>query len=167
MEKRDMRARWNVAAGTAALAILALLGSHALAGSEGKAYGEPLTDADTVKISALLASPDDYLGKVVRVEGLVTGVCEKRGCWISIASEEEEFTEIRVKVDDGVIVFPVEAKGKHAVAEGVFVKVEMSMEQTLRYREHHAQEHGEEFDPSTVTEPLVYYQIKGRGAVIR
>jgi hypothetical protein len=114
-----------------------------------------------------LSNPDDYLGQVVRVEGLVTGVCEKRGCWISIASEDEEFKEIRVKVDDGVIVFPLGAKGKHAIAEGVFVKIEMSMEETLKYREHHAKEHGEEFDPSTVTEPLVFYQLKGSGAVIR
>ena len=82
-------------------------------------------------------------------------------------ASDEEFEELRIKVDDGVIVFPMQAKGKRAVAEGEFTKIEMTMEQTLAYREHHAQEHGEEFDPSTVTEPLTYYQIKATGAVIR
>jgi hypothetical protein len=159
--------RRSAVPGVLFLAILVASGPGVLAAAEGKSYGEPLTGTDTVKISELLSNPDDYLGQVVRVEGLVTGVCEKRGCWISVASEDEEFKEIRVKVDDGVIVFPLEAKGKHAIAEGVFVKIEMSMEQTLKYREHHAQEHGEEFDPSTVTEPLVFYQLKGSGAVIR
>lgn len=162
-----MTKRWSAVPGILSGVILLASGAGVLAADEGKSYGEPLTGSDTVKISQLLSSPDDYLDKVVRVEGLVTGVCEKRGCWLSIASEEEEFKEIRVKVDDGVIVFPLEAKGKHAIAEGVFVKIEMSMEQTLKYREHHAQEHGEEFDPATVTEPLVFYQIKGSGAVIR
>jgi hypothetical protein len=162
-----MTERRSAVPGILALAICLAAGAGVLAAEEGKSYGEPLTGTDTVEISRLLSNPDDYVGQVVRVEGLVTDVCPKRGCWLSIASEDEEFKEIRVKVDDGVIVFPVEAKGRHAIAEGVFVKVEMSMEQTLKYREHHAQEHGEAFDPGTVTEPLVFYQIKGRGAVIR
>lgn len=167
MEISDMTKPRSAVPGILSCVILLASGAGALAADDGKSYGEPLTGTDTVKISQLLSSPDDYLDKVVRVEGLVTGVCEKRGCWLSIASEEEEFKEIRVKVDDGVIVFPLEAKGKHAIAEGVFEKIELSMEQTLKYREHHAQEHGEEFDPATVTEPLVFYQIKGSGAVIR
>lgn len=149
------------------LALVVCLASPVFAGEEGKRYGEPLTGTDTIKISELLANPDPHLGQVVRVEGLVTDVCQKRGCWMTLASREEEFQEIRVKVDDGVIVFPLEAKGKQAVAEGVLVKIEMSMEQTLQYLEHHAEERGEPFDPATVTEPLVFYQIKGSGAVIR
>jgi hypothetical protein len=167
MEKSDMNERRSAVPKILSLVIVLALGVGVLAAEEGKSYGEPLTGTDTVKISQLLSDPDDYLDKVVRVEGLVTGVCEKRGCWLSIASEDEEFKEIRVKVDDGVIVFPLEAKGKHAIAEVVFVKIEMSMEQTLKYREHQAKEHGEDFDPGTVTEPLVFYQIKGSGAVIR
>ena len=138
-----------------------------IAAGDGKLYGQPLSGTDTIEISVLLANPDDYLGQTVRVEGLVTGVCERRGCWMSLASDKEEFKELRVKVDDGVIVFPIEAKGRRATAEGVFGKIELTMEQTLNYRRHHAEEHGEEFDPTTVTEPLTYYQIKGTGAVIR
>jgi hypothetical protein len=148
----------------AALVLIAAV--PALAGDE-KSYGEPLTGTETVPIDVLLEDPEPYLGQVVRVEGLVTGVCEKRGCWMSLASDQKEFAEIRIKVDDGVIVFPMEAKGKHAIAEGVLTKIEMTMEQTLAYKKHHAEEHNEEFDPASVTEPLTFYQIKGTGAVIR
>jgi hypothetical protein len=151
--------------GCACIALL-VLASGTVQAEDGKVYGEPLTGTETIEISELLGNPDPYLGKVVRVEGLVTDVCKKRGCWMSLAGDEE-FQEIRIKVDDGVIVFPMEAKGKRAVAEGVFTKIEMTLEQTIAYREHHAEEHGEEFDPSTVTEPLVYYQIRGTGAVVR
>jgi hypothetical protein len=166
MEVPDMQERRNAVAWILCLTLVSFSGPYALAGGDGTSYGEPLTGTDTIKISELLSNPDDYLSQVVRVEGLVTDVCKKRGCWMSIASEDEDFQEIRIKVDDGVIVFPLESKGSHAIAEGVFHKIEMTLEQTLKYREHQAQEHGEEFDPSTVTEPLVYYQIKGRGAVI-
>jgi hypothetical protein len=148
------------------LSILVVLGGFSNVAAGGDAYGKPLTGTETISISALLDDPDPHLGEVVRVEGLVTGVCEKRGCWMSLAADDDEFKEIRIKVDDGVIVFPMEAKGRRAVAEGVLSKIEMSMEETLAYSEHHAKEHGEEFDPSEVTEPLVFYQIKGTGAVI-
>jgi hypothetical protein len=151
---------------TCAVLLTALTVVPALALS-GKSYGKALTGSDTVEIGELLANPDQYMGKTVRIEGVVTGVCEKRGCWISLGSKSEDFQEIRFKVDDGVIVFPMEAMGKTAIAEGTLVKVEMTLEQTVAYKQHHAEEHGEEFDPASVTEPLMYYQIKGSGAVIR
>ena len=151
------------------LAVLIMIATlpAALGKSKDKAYGEPLTGKDSMEIHQLLGDPDPFLGKVVRVEGLVTGVCEKRGCWMTLASSDVEFEEIRIKVDDGVIVFPMEAKGKHAVAEGTLTKIEMTMEQTLDYMKHHAEEHDEEFDPTVITEPLVFYQIQATGAVIR
>ena len=135
------------------------------AAGKKEAYGKPLTGSDTTAISTLMDDPDRYVGKTVRVEGLVTGVCQMRGCWMSLASDRE-FEELRIKVDDGVIVFPLEAKGRRAIAEGTFHKIEMTLEQTVAYKRHHAEEHGESFDPSTVTEPMTYYQIKGIGAVI-
>ena len=148
----------------AALVALGVAIAASVAG-EGKAYGEPLSGTDTIKISELLAHADEYLGKTVRVEGVVTGVCEKRGCWISLASDKE-FEELRIKAEDGVIVFPVEAKGRRAVAEGVFTKLELTMEQTLERAKHHAEQHGEEYDPSKITEPAAWYQINVTGAVV-
>jgi hypothetical protein len=154
----------NLSNAAALLVALTLAALPTLAG-EGQSYGEPLTGDETIKISELLSDPDPYVGETVRVEGLVTGVCKKRGCWISLASDKE-FEELRIKAEDGVIVFPMEAKGHRAVAEGVFTKIEMSMEQTLQYKQHHAEEHGEEFDPASVTEPEVWYQIDVSGAVV-
>jgi len=158
--------KWNTFVTPCTCIALLLLAAGTIQADDGKVYGEPLTGNDTIAISELLDNPEPYLGEVVRVEGLVTGVCEKRGCWMSLAGDEE-FQEIKIKVDDGVIVFPMEAKGRKAVAEGVFTKIEMTLEQTIAYREHHAEEHGEEFDPSTVTEPMTFFQIRGTGAVIR
>jgi len=157
--------RFGKIASAMTLFVCLLISIATVSAIDGEAYGAPLTSTDTIKISELFASPDDYVGQTVRVEGLITGVCEKRGCWMSLASDQE-FQELRIKVDDGVIVFPLEAKGRRAVAEGVFAKIELTLEQTLAYAEHHAQEHGEEFDPSQVTEPQTYFQIQASGAVI-
>ena len=141
------------------------LGLSAVVAQSGKHYGKALTGTETVKISELLAHPANYVGKTVRVEGIVTAVCEKRGCWMSLASDRE-FEELRIKVEDGVMVFPLEAKGKRAVAEGVLSKVEMDLEQSVAYAKHHAEEHGEKFDPAAIKEPMVYYQVMAEGAVI-
>ncbi len=131
----------------------------------GKSYGQGLTGEDTIAISELLAHPDKYIDKTVRVEGTVTGVCEKRGCWMSIASDKE-FESLRIKVKDGEIVFPANAKGKRAIAEGTFMKIELTLEQTIRRAKHHAEEHGESFDPASITAPESFFQIAGTGAII-
>lgn len=126
-------------------------------------YGEGIAGFRKVAISDLVANPDGYVDQKVQVEGLVLDVCPMRGCWIEIASDEE-FQSLRFKVEDGVISFPVEAKGRHVVAEGVFRKYTLSREDVLARAKHRAEEKGEAFDESTVTGPETLYQIEGIGA---
>ena len=146
----------------AALVLSALATSPALAATK---YGKALTAATPVKVSELLAKPDAYVGKVVKVEGLVTEVCPKRGCWINVAGDKE-FQTIRVKVEDGVIVFPLTDKGRKVVAEGTFKKMELTREQAIERAKHEAEEKGTKFDPATITGPATVYQIQGTGAVV-
>ena len=79
-----------------------------------KKYGKPLTVKETSKISDVLAHPDQFNGKRVKVQGPIVDVCEMKGCWIAVGSDKE-FESMRIKVEDGVIVFPPEAKGKRAM----------------------------------------------------
>ncbi len=83
-----------------------------------KKYGKPLTVKQTTKISDIYANPDQYVGKRVRVSGPIVDVCSERGCWIAIGGDRD-FQAVRFKVDDGVIVFPMSAKGLTATVEGV------------------------------------------------
>jgi predicted NBD/HSP70 family sugar kinase len=118
-------------------------------------------------VSELLDHADAYIGKTVRVEGLITDVCPKRGCWMEIAGDRE-FETVRIKVEDGVIVFPMDAKGKRAVAEGVFARIELTKEQALQHAKHMAEERGQAFDEAKAQSlPTVVYQIQGTGAVIQ
>lgn len=146
----------------AALVLALLAAAPALAETK---YGKPLSNAAPVKVSELMAKPDAYVGKLVKVEGLVTEVCPKRGCWINVAGDKE-FQTIRVKVEDGVIVFPLTDKGKKVVAEGTFTKMELTKEQAIERAKHHAEETKTKFDPASVTGPQTVYQIMGTGAVV-
>jgi hypothetical protein len=71
-----------------------------------------------------------------------------------------------VKVEDGVIVFPMSARGHRAVVEGVVEEVSLTLEEAIEQAKHHAEEQGLEFDPESVTGPTTYYQLRGIGAVI-
>jgi hypothetical protein len=145
--------------------LIVLTTGNALAGDADKVYGEGVSAADTVLVSDLLASPDDFIGKTVRVKGTAVGVCAHRGCWINIASDTEGQT-VRLKVQDGVIVFPPEIVGDTVLAEGVWTANELSMEQTKKICAAQAREEGKDFDEKEVTSCMTLYQISGTGAVV-
>lgn len=128
-------------------------------------YGDPITLTESVPVSKLLAEVDQYDGKRVRVEGIVSEVCAKRGCWMDLAGDAA-FQKLRFKVQDGVITIPMDEKGRYAVAEGVVKKITLSPEDALAMAEHEAEEMGRPVDK---TQPLPTYivQLQGVGAQIR
>lgn len=143
------------------LVILSICSSLAVAGPLGK----PLELKQQTPIAALEKKPADYVGKTVQVRGKVTEVCEKMGCWMNLVDPATN-ARVRIKVKDGEIVFPKEAIGKMAVAEGKFVKIELTREQAIDRARHEAEENNKPFDPSSITGPVTIYQIQGTGAVI-
>lgn len=136
-----------------------------LAQTEVANYGAEITLKEKTKISDILADPESYLDQTVLVEGEILEVCPMMGCWMELKSDDGEGM-IKVKVKDGEIVFPVEAKGSTALVEGKVYKIEMTQEKAIEHFEHVAEEKGVEFDPSTITGPMTIYQIKGLGAEI-
>ncbi len=134
--------------------------------AQSEKYGRDLTLKEKTEISKILSAPEEYVGKTVLVEGEVLDVCQMAGCWMELKSDAKD-QKIKIKVKDGDIVFPVEAKGKNAVVEGTVYKIELTKEEAVEYYEHVAAEQGTEFDPATVTGPVTFYQIKGLGAEIK
>lgn len=150
------------------LSILVSLGA-ALAGAAdcpGARLGASLAVPEVTPVATILDHPEQFVGKAVRIEGVVKDVCSKMGCWMTVAATEGE-RELRVKVQDGVIVFPVSARGKKAIAEGTVETAELTREAYLKAQEHMAEEQGRTFDASKVGEgPFKTVQIKGTGAIV-
>jgi hypothetical protein len=132
----------------------------------GEKFGAGVTLADTVSIDAIIADPNAYKGKTVRVEGMVLDVCPKRGCWMELAGKEPGH-KLKFKVTDGEMVFPMDAKGKTAVAQGEVSVKELTLEQTKERAEYEAKEYGKPYDPASITKPSLYVQLDGTGAVFR
>jgi hypothetical protein len=125
-----------------------------------KIFGENLILDETTSISEILNNGDAYIGKRVKVEGLIVDVCAKRGCWMYIAGQNS-FEKLRFKVIDGEIVIPMEARGKRAVAEGEVQKFDLSREQVIEMRKHHAEGTGQPFNPASVTSGETFFQLRG------
>ena len=136
--------------------------------AQAKVYGKPLTLKEKTPISAILKDPHAFHGKRVLVEGTIVEVCEERGCWINIASDKP-FEKIRFKVDDGVIVFPLDAKGKKAIAEGVVQVNMLTKEQALAQAKEMHKERGTlaKFDSTKYLKGVMDVQIKGEGARVQ
>ncbi len=133
---------------------------------QGTTYGAALTLTEVTRVSTILETPESYIGERVLVEGMIVEVCEKKGCWVDVASDRE-FEKIQIKVEDGVIVFPLSARGKQALVEGVVEELQLTYEEAVEAARHRAEEQKQEFDPATVPEgPQTVYRIRGIGAVI-
>ncbi|WP_084644066.1 DUF4920 domain-containing protein [Ferrimonas futtsuensis] len=148
-----------------ALCLSATIQTHASDQGSSLDFGTPVEADNITKISTLMASPDNYLDKPVTIEGTIVAVCEKRGCWMKIASDKQ-FQNLRVKVKDGEMVFPVSTKGSTAIATGKLQKLEYDLERTRKMKAHWAEEKGEKFDPASVTEPMTMYQLVPTGVSI-
>lgn len=153
----------------------------AAADEPAKTYGDGVTLEQAVAIDALLEHPQDYVGTKIRVDGVITGVCKKRGCWMQV-TDPDSGNGVRIKVEDGVIVFPYTAMGHEASAEGVFEAIELTPEQLeARAAASHDHEPGEDCDRSEPArggggeglscqipaQDRYVYLIRGTGAVIK
>jgi hypothetical protein len=127
--------------------------------------GKSLSLPRPVPIGAILVDPAAFVGKTVQVEGKITEVCQMAGCWMALV-DPASAAVIRVKVNDGEIVFPKDSIGRTAIAEGKLMKLELTREQAVARARHEAEEQGRQFDPKSVRGTAVIYQIQGTGAVI-
>ncbi|PJA95591.1 MAG: hypothetical protein CO129_11020 [Ignavibacteriales bacterium CG_4_9_14_3_um_filter_34_10] len=130
----------------------------------GKKYGKEISLKNKTKVSDILANPSKFEGKKVLVEGTIVGVCETRGCWIEL-SGDKDFQKIKVKVNDGEIVFPLEVKGKKALVEGEVYSLEVEKKSDCSGKCNDEKKKNEEECEHGKQKEKVY-QIKGFGAKI-
>ena len=107
------------------LAAVLALALPAAAAAEDTKIGAGVTLAAATPISALIASPKDFVGKTIRIDGVATAVCEAMGCWMAVAeSDKKDAPTVRLKVEhEGAIKFPMSAKGKKVSAQGTFAAI--------------------------------------------
>ena len=143
------------------IALAAIVGVSLAAAGQEKQLGKGVTLKDATPIKALYESPDKFVGKTIRIDGVVTAVCEDMGCWMALGASEKSEEVVRFKVDHHTgIEFPISAKGKQASAEGVFEKIDAKDKEANEAAGEHAAH-------SKIADFAKKYQIKAVGAVIK
>jgi hypothetical protein len=154
---RAVRARFAVSL----LSILCVtLTAFAAVGDEK--LGKGVTLAEAIPIKALYDTPEKFAGKTIRVDGVVSAVCEAMGCWMALADPKDAALVVRFKVDhDAGIVFPLSARGKAASAEGIFEKIAAG---DAEGREAATEQAAGSSNPTAFA---ATYHVKATGAVIK
>jgi hypothetical protein len=150
----------------------ALLCAAMSATADEKTLGTGVTLKEATPIAQLTADPGKFVGKTIRIDGVATAVCEEMGCWLAVAPEHDPTAQtVRLKVEDGVIVFPMSAKGRKVSAQGVFEAVGGDTaahdEREHGMRAHAASDHPAREHAAHDAHASTAYQIKATGAVIK
>lgn len=145
--------------------LVLIIATIGLSTAKAAHFGKTVDKTSLLKISTIMAAPDSFLDQQITIEGTVVGVCAKRGCWMTIASDKR-FQNLQIKVNDGDMVFPMTAKGSKAMATGKLNKIQLTLSRTKALLAHRAQQAGNEFDENTVTEPMAIYQLVPTGVEI-
>lgn len=142
-----------------------LLPLGAAAGTEQLRLGQPTSEPALVSIDQLLDNPSQWSDQRVRVAGLVSGVCPKKGCWMTLASERG--AEVRVQFEDDVVAVPRTAEGHQAWADGIVRLRELTRDEWIAWRSHLAEERDETWDAATAGEgPFQMVSLEGLGVEI-
>jgi len=151
----------QVITGIARVAALGLMAVAVVSAAGDEKFGKGVSLTEATSIKALYETPDKFVGKTIRIDGVVTAVCEEMGCWMALGETDKAQNTVRLKVDhDAGIVFPIAAKGKNASAEGVFEKIaEGDKEAKEAAAEQAAQTAGSDFAKK--------YQLKATGAIVK
>jgi len=107
-------------------------------------------ESEAQDVDAILASPDDYAGHVVRVKGLVTHVCKHSGQRLHLSSPDSE-NWVRVEAAGNIKNFQRELEGSSILVEGEFKK-QVIDEDYLSKWENEMASKGENHDHSESTE---------------
>ena len=129
---------------------------------DAQTYGETDEITNAVAASAVAEAPDDHLDQTVTVEGRVTQVCQKMGCWLVL---DTGAAPIRVHVartesDDYAFTVPTDISGAQATVRGTLQRVTLD----AATHQHMAEDAGD--DASMEPQPSTELQITARGIII-
>lgn len=92
-------------------------------------YGAEFPLGSTLSVTQMLEHMQELDTLTVQVEGVVSKVCQSRGCWLIMQSDNQ--TPIYFNVQDEAFVLPPGILGKTVVAQGVAMSVEAQKEREL------------------------------------
>ncbi len=117
---------------TLTLIIIGLYAGHALATGDKAAltFGEEITLSNAISVEHAIHEIDKLKHKEILLEGKVSKICEKKGCWMAL---EGEGSSIRVTFKNYSFFVPKEIVEKRVQAQGVLSEEVMEISEARHY----------------------------------
>ena len=93
-------------------------------------YGSPFTIDKAMPAADLLNDPEKFVGQNVRIEGKVSDVCQKMGCWMVISEADKH---MRITTKDHKFFVAKDGAGNHCHIEGKVISRELDPERTAHF----------------------------------
>ncbi len=123
-------------------------------------YGTVPADLGEAMAVDVLRSGTVASGTRVKVKGTIKEVCQKKGCWHTIATSDPA-VDLMVKDQEYAIFLPKGCGGHEAEVAGVYTRAVMPIEEAR----HYAEDAGK--DPASVTEAPTKLMLDVEGIAIR
>jgi hypothetical protein len=124
-------------------------------------FGAPLSNQDVTEYASVLTQ----LGEKEKLENIkikakVEAVCQTKGCWMNLVSEEAPESPMFVKFKDYGFFMPKDIAGREVIVEGEAYYEETSVDE-LR---HYAEDEGKSSEEiAAITEPLKELKFMATG----
>lgn len=127
-------------------------------------FGEMITPDGAITMDELLVKLADSDSVATKVRGLVTSVCQVKGCWMTVKSPTvEDAPEVFVQFKDYEFFMPFGLAGTEVVMDGYAYRSITSVEELRHYAEDEGQS-AEEI--AAITEPEEELKFLASGVVI-
>ncbi|MBM74772.1 MAG: hypothetical protein CMK59_05180 [Proteobacteria bacterium] len=114
-------------------------------------FGSPFTLDEIIPASQLLNAPTEYVGKNIRIEGKVSDVCQKMGCWLVISDENKH---MRITTKNHGFFVNKQGAGSQCEIEGEVISREIDPDRTAHFESESAD--GAPIPEKEATENIVY-----------
>lgn len=85
-------------------------------------FGKPFAGMPAASITEIVATPDEFIGRQVRIQGRLQRQCPATGCWFNLVDPADpKAQELKVEMGDTTPRLPARL-GKVATVEGQLIK---------------------------------------------
>lgn len=133
----------------------------AAAAGEWSHYGQPFAGTDIKPATEVLGDPASFVDQTVIVEGKVTDVCQKAGCWMVITDDERT---MRVLMKDHSFAVDKGGTGAHCRVEGQIMAKEVDPEEVAHFESESA---NTDQMPEKQAKDNIVYQLVATGVAMK
>ena len=131
--------------------------------TKNQQFGEAISADGAIAYDELLGQMTKTDSMEVKVRGKVAEVCQAKGCWMNIVSNDPDKTEMFVKFKDYGFFVPKDISGKEVIMDGYAFWEKTSVDE-LR---HYAEDEGKSKEEiEKITEPVEELKFLASGVIL-